>query len=203
MDVTFVGTWTPRRCGIATFTHDLLSAVRSADPSVRARVLPIHEPGVTRLYGAEVVARIRQGDADSYREAAHLANGSDVVNVQHEFGLYGVYRNGRWEDHLVPFLDRLVALGKRQGDDWDYVEWTDQGHGSVDIAAKTERMRLSPTGWSARCPEPAQCAAAVSSTPVSCSLMTFWAMCAGVSSYARNFEVNVPRPPVIDRRSVA
>jgi dipeptidyl aminopeptidase/acylaminoacyl peptidase len=40
------------------------------------------------------------------------------------------------------FRDKLVSLGKRQGVDWDYVEYTDQGHGSIDIAAKTARMRL-------------------------------------------------------------
>lgn len=40
------------------------------------------------------------------------------------------------------FRDKLVSLGKREGLDWDYVEYTDQGHGSVDIVAKTGRMRL-------------------------------------------------------------
>jgi len=40
------------------------------------------------------------------------------------------------------FRDKLVSLGKREGTDWDYVEYTDQGHGSIDIAAKTARMRL-------------------------------------------------------------
>lgn len=40
------------------------------------------------------------------------------------------------------FRDKLVSLGKREGVDWDYVEYTDQGHGSIDIAAKTARMRL-------------------------------------------------------------
>jgi dipeptidyl aminopeptidase/acylaminoacyl peptidase len=40
------------------------------------------------------------------------------------------------------FRDKLVSLGKREGVEWDYVEYTDQGHGSIDIAAKTERMRL-------------------------------------------------------------
>jgi dipeptidyl aminopeptidase/acylaminoacyl peptidase len=40
------------------------------------------------------------------------------------------------------FRDKLVSLGKREGLDWDYVEYTDQGHGSIDIAAKTARMRL-------------------------------------------------------------
>ncbi|MEA2660950.1 MAG: hypothetical protein QOH08_522 [Chloroflexota bacterium] len=40
------------------------------------------------------------------------------------------------------FRDKLVSLGKREGVDWDYVEYADQGHGSIDIAAKTARMRL-------------------------------------------------------------
>ena len=40
------------------------------------------------------------------------------------------------------FRDKLVSLGKREGVDWDYVEYTDQGHGSIDIVAKTARMRL-------------------------------------------------------------
>lgn len=107
MDVTFVGTWVPRRCGIATFTHDLFMAVSSADRDARTRVLAIDEPGSRRPYGPEVVARIRQGDARSYRDAAEIANASDVVNVQHEFGLYGVHRDGGWDDHLIPFLEAL------------------------------------------------------------------------------------------------
>ncbi len=106
MDVTFVGTWIPRRCGIATFTHDLVTAVRSASRDVRAEVVAIDEPGAARLYGPEVIGRIRQGDSASYRAAAHIANGSDVVNVQHEFGLYGVHRDDGWEDHLLAFLER-------------------------------------------------------------------------------------------------
>jgi dipeptidyl aminopeptidase/acylaminoacyl peptidase len=44
------------------------------------------------------------------------------------------------------FVERLRELGKREGDDFTYIEWDDQGHGSVDIAAKTERMRVI-AGW--------------------------------------------------------
>ncbi|HET8569835.1 MAG TPA: glycosyltransferase family 4 protein [Candidatus Limnocylindria bacterium] len=109
MHVTFVGTWVPRRCGIATFTNDLVGAVRAADPTVRATVAAIDEPEAARRYGPEVVFRIRQGDPLSYRDAARRASGSDVVNVQHEFGLYGVHRDGRWEDHLVELLTELRA----------------------------------------------------------------------------------------------
>ncbi len=72
-----------------------------------------------RPYGSDVRWRIRQGDPESYRAAARAINTSnaDVVNVQHEFGLYGTWTQpkfiaGRWtesayDDCLVPFLEEL------------------------------------------------------------------------------------------------
>jgi len=92
IQVAFVSTSVPRRCGIATFTSDLMAATRAADPSLIARVAAIDEPNVVRLYGHDVRWRIQQGDSASYRAAAAAINASkvDVVNVQHEFGLYGV-----------------------------------------------------------------------------------------------------------------
>jgi predicted GH43/DUF377 family glycosyl hydrolase/glycosyltransferase involved in cell wall biosynthesis len=113
IQVAFVSTSVPRRCGIATFTSDLMAATRAADPSLIARVAAIDEPNVVRLYGHDVRWRIQQGDAASYRAAAAAINESkvDVVNVQHEFGLYGVWRadgtESVYEDHLRPFLEEL------------------------------------------------------------------------------------------------
>jgi predicted GH43/DUF377 family glycosyl hydrolase/glycosyltransferase involved in cell wall biosynthesis len=109
----------PRRCGIATFTADLIAAVRATDPATTCRVAAIDEPAVLRPYGSEVRWRIRQGDPESYRAAARSINATnaDVVNVQHEFGLYGTWTEpaftaGRWtesgyEDHLRPLLEEL------------------------------------------------------------------------------------------------
>ncbi|MDE3112332.1 MAG: glycosyltransferase family 4 protein [Chloroflexota bacterium] len=99
----------PRRCGIATFTADTVAAVRAADASARCSVIAIDEPGARRPYGEAVVGRIVQGEAASYRAAAAAINASgvDVVNVQHEFGLYGVHRGGVFVDHLVAFLREL------------------------------------------------------------------------------------------------
>lgn len=109
MRVAFVGSYVPRRCGIATFTADTVAAVGEADPTVDRVVFAIEEPGARRSYGTDVVGRIEQGHPEGYREAALALNASavDVVSVQHEFGLYGVHRDGRFEDHLVPFLETL------------------------------------------------------------------------------------------------
>jgi len=109
MRIVFVSTSIPRRCGIATFTADLLAAVKAADPAVRCSVAAIDEPNSARAYGSEVRWRMRQREPESYRAAARAINESnaDVVNIQHEFGLYGVWREGVYEDHLEPFLVEL------------------------------------------------------------------------------------------------
>jgi glycosyltransferase involved in cell wall biosynthesis len=86
-----------------------MAAVKLADPRVTCPVAAIDEPNEVRPYGGEVRWRIRQGDASSYRAAAEAINRSsvDIVNVQHEFGLYGTWSAGVYEDHLRPFLEAL------------------------------------------------------------------------------------------------
>ena len=98
MRIAFVSTYPPRRCGIATFTSDLIQAIRQADPSTRARIAAIDERNSVRAYGSEVRWRIRQGSPMPYRAAARAINRSnaDVVCVQHEFGLYGLWKGGGW-----------------------------------------------------------------------------------------------------------
>lgn len=95
-----------------------MAAVKEADPTTTARVAAIDEPNVIRPYPSTVRWRIRQGAVESYRAAAESINESnaDIVNIQHEFGLYGVWgreENGEWsgdhfEDHLTPFLTALT-----------------------------------------------------------------------------------------------
>ena len=99
----------PRRCGIATFTADLKAAVQAADPSARCLQAAIDEPVTVRAYGPDVRWRIRQGDAASYGAAAAAITsyGADLVNLQHEFGLYGTWTDGVFTDNLRPFLEEL------------------------------------------------------------------------------------------------
>ncbi len=117
--IAFISSYVPRRCGIATFTSDLLDAARAADSGTTGRVAAIDEPSVLRPYRSEVRWRIRQGVPESYVAAAREINVSnaDVVNIQHEFGLYGAWSepgfiDGRWTDggyvdHLQPMLEEL------------------------------------------------------------------------------------------------
>ncbi|HKW77592.1 MAG TPA: glycosyltransferase [Candidatus Limnocylindria bacterium] len=109
MRIAFVASAIPRRCGIATFTADLMAAVKAADPTVRSLQVAIDEPDAARAYGPDVRWRIRQEDWHTYRDAALALSAAsiDVVNVQHEFGLYGVWHDGTYDDHLATFLEHL------------------------------------------------------------------------------------------------
>src|SRR5881396_1346730 len=97
--IAFVASAIPRRCGIATFTADLMAAVKAADPAVRCIAAAIDEPNAARAYGPDVRWRIQQDDKESFRAAARAINESsvDVVNLQHEFGLYGIWQEGVYD----------------------------------------------------------------------------------------------------------
>lgn len=110
MRIAFVASSIPRRCGIATFTADLAAAVKAADPTAKIFAAAIDEPGAARPYGPDVRWRIRQEEAGTYRDAARAISASnvDIVNVQHEFGLYGVWHDGTYDDHLRVFLENCT-----------------------------------------------------------------------------------------------
>jgi len=108
LSIAFVATCPPRQCGIATFSKDLEQALKSADESVRVDWAAINEATSIHSYGPEVAWHIRQGSPESYRAAALQLNAApvDVVSLQHEFGLYGIWGDP-FEDHLTSFLESL------------------------------------------------------------------------------------------------
>src|SRR2546430_6207358 len=83
--IAFVASAVPRRCGIATFTADLVAAVKAADADVRVVQAAIDEPNAARAYGPEVKWRIRPGDLARYRAGGRAvqASSADRVHVPH------------------------------------------------------------------------------------------------------------------------
>lgn len=103
--VLFLGSYPPRECGIATFTKDVVNSYNRAF-GVASHVVAIDEPGgEMRRYGPEVIARLREQDRYGYAAVADFINRhpSDLLNVQHEYGLFGGER-GEW---LIDLLQRL------------------------------------------------------------------------------------------------
>src|SRR5579871_4256663 len=103
--IAFLGDYLPRKCGIATFTSDLLGAIAARHPQSRCFAVPVNDIAGCYQYPPAVRYEIEEQDLDSYRHAAGFLNASevDVVSVQHEFGIYG----GPAGSHLLTLLREL------------------------------------------------------------------------------------------------
>ena len=107
----FLGSYPPRECGIATFTKDMVDAYDRAFHS-SSPVIAVDEPGAhVRRYPGEVVGRIAEEERGSYIAAAKFVNAYPVelVNVQHEFGLFGGER-GEWLVDFIRVVEKPVVL---------------------------------------------------------------------------------------------
>lgn len=101
--ILFVSAYPPRKCGLATFTHDLLAAVRSLCEGAQASVIAVTRDDPV-AYPPEVVFEIRQDRLADYSVAAEYANYSavDVICLQHEFGIFG----GKEGRYVTEFLKK-------------------------------------------------------------------------------------------------
>ncbi len=105
--MAFLGDYLPRKCGIATFTSDLLGAVTARHPESRCFVVPVNDLEGCYQYPDFVRFEIEEQQLESYRCAADFLNSSnvDVVSLQHEFGIFG----GPAGSHLLTLLRELAA----------------------------------------------------------------------------------------------
>src|SRR5947209_17626467 len=112
LSVLFAGTYVPRHDGLATFAADLDRSV-SGEAGVHTRVIAIDPEDETLHYGRRVVGHIRQGDPDSYVQAAKEIRRlrPKVVSLQHEYGLWGEWGDGLEKDYAVPFIEEVASQG--------------------------------------------------------------------------------------------
>src|ERR1700726_2339979 len=103
--IAFVGDHLPRKCGIATFTSDLLAAVASAHPQSQCLAVSVNDIPGGYEYPEVVRFEIEEQDLSSYLRAADFPNLSnvDMVCLQHEFGIFGGPAGG----HILAFLREL------------------------------------------------------------------------------------------------
>lgn len=103
--VVFIGNHLPRRCGIATFTHDLHRAVSTERPDLETCVVAMTDPGRTYEYPSAVRFKVRDDVISDYVKAAECVNnaGFDVACLQHEYGIFGGEAGG----HILQLLSRL------------------------------------------------------------------------------------------------
>jgi glycosyltransferase involved in cell wall biosynthesis len=105
--VTFLADYVPRQCGIATFTADLRKAIVTQNPDVQCPVVAVTDRPDGYDYPREVRFDLPEQDLQAYRRAADFLNFSntDVLSVQHEFGVFG----GNCGRHILALL-RAVRM---------------------------------------------------------------------------------------------
>jgi glycosyltransferase involved in cell wall biosynthesis len=103
--VAFIGNYLPRRCGIATFTHDIHRAVAAARPDLTTSVVAMTDPGRSYDYPQAVRFEVHDEKIDDYRQAAKFLNEADIdiVSLQHEYGIFGGEAGG----NIIELATRL------------------------------------------------------------------------------------------------
>ena len=103
--IAFLGDHLPRKCGIATFTTDLLAAVAEAHVKSQCFAVTVNDIEGGYEYPDVVRFEIEEQDLASYQRAADFLNigNVDMVCVQHEFGIFG----GLAGSHVLALLREL------------------------------------------------------------------------------------------------
>ncbi len=103
--IALIGTFLPRRCGIATFTFDLHQALAEEFREMEFWALAMNDIPAGYRYPVQVRFELDQKSLADYRLAADFLNINqvDAVCLQHEYGIYG----GEYGSHILELLGRL------------------------------------------------------------------------------------------------
>ncbi len=144
--IAFVGDYLPRKCGIATFTHDMYASLAGRFPETDCFVVPVNDRPEGYDYSAEVRFEIAEQDRDSYLRAADFLNfaNTDVVCLQHEYGIYGGVAGshilGLLRDLRMPVVTTLHTILREPNLDQRRV-LTELAALSARVVVMTERAR--------------------------------------------------------------
>ena len=103
--IALIGNHSPRRCGIATFTTDLLEALSIEASETDCWAVVMNDVPEGYFYPTQVCFELNYKDLADYRLAADFLNMNqvDAVCVQHEFGIFG----GNHGSHILEMLHAL------------------------------------------------------------------------------------------------
>ncbi len=107
MKTLFISSYIPRKCGIATFTRDLTTALNHLNNMFPTQIMVMDNPNTDQTYyPSEAKIITNQQDWADYKKAIKYINQSpdiDLVCIQHEFGIYG----GVDGEMIIPFIKRI------------------------------------------------------------------------------------------------
>jgi glycosyltransferase involved in cell wall biosynthesis len=106
-EILFITSYPPRECGIATYSHDLISAINNKfSNSLSVIVCALESGDVNFEYPDEVKYVIKTSLAESYEKTALEINKNGrirIVLIQHEFGFFR-----KQEQPFIQFLTGLI-----------------------------------------------------------------------------------------------
>ena len=144
--IAFVGDYPPRKCGIATFTHDMYASVAGEFPEAECMVVPINDRPEGYDYTPEVRFEVAEPDLNSYLRAADFLNfaNTDVVSLQHEYGIFGgpagSHVLGLVRDARMPVVTTLHTVLREPNGDQRRV-LTQLSELSARVVVMTDRAR--------------------------------------------------------------
>lgn len=117
--ISIISSYTPRLCGIATFTHDLTTSIKTISEKGEnlINIGAINDDADGYKYSSDVRFEIKENTVNDFRDAAYYLNlsDSDVICIQHEYGLYGgdagsniLYLTERLRKPLVTTLHTIL-----------------------------------------------------------------------------------------------
>lgn len=100
--IATIGNYLPRKCGIATFTTDVSEAIAAEFQQASVMTLAVNDTEEGYDYPPRVCFEIAEQDLGAYKNAARFLNSRnvDVINLQHEFGIFG----GSNGSHILTLL---------------------------------------------------------------------------------------------------
>jgi glycosyltransferase involved in cell wall biosynthesis len=109
-EVAYVSTFPPRKCGIATFTADLVFSINKLNKLNAQRVISIDGRRLFKPAYAGIEHKIGRDFLEDYLLMADFLNKSqvDVINIQHEFGIFGGIA-GEYICHFIDKINRPIA----------------------------------------------------------------------------------------------
>lgn len=108
--IAMLGTYSPRKCGIATFTGDLAQSVSQCGCGPSVDVIALSDQS-GYSYPAEVVRELFQEDRAGYIRLAQFIDGQgyQAVSIQHEYGIFGGLAGSYVLDFASAVSTRIVT----------------------------------------------------------------------------------------------
>jgi len=106
MRLAYLSTYTPQRCGIATYTSYLVEGIREVAPEVKIRVIAEKDASPVKQKTFEVIPCWSRNE-NYVEQILPYLDDLDIVHIQHEYSIY------KFDDRLPSLIEKLPSETKK------------------------------------------------------------------------------------------